>query len=447
LSVHLVSLAPALQDLFTTSADRLARDVGLVRRDRCLTGSVLAQALVFGWAEQPRGGLDDLLAAHPRAGCSVQALHQRLTPAAVTFLEQLLRLALQRSLALAGPRALPLLERFAGVWVEDCTSFALPASCAAAFPGCGGLPGQGQAGIKLAVRYGLDSGALDCQPAAPQRAGDVPLAGRWPDLPPGSLRLADLGFFDAARLGRDSENGVGWVSRLPCQVRVEGPDGRFVPLADWLGRQKGGSVEAWVRVVEYRPLRCRLLCWRCPAAVAARRRRRLERAERKHRRKRRKPLSRRRRVWCAWTVLVTNLPAQRASAEEVWVLYRLRWQIELLFKRWKSGAALGQSRGQKRERVLCEWLAKLLGQVVLNGLTQLEGGPLSRRSRVRALRRVRGWLRHLVEALAHAEAVPAVQGQLEALQRVLQRLPLRPRRRKRPTAFELLQEPSRGGLS
>ena len=62
----------------------------------------------------------------------------------------------------------------------------------------------------------------------------------------------------AARLERDSGNGVGWVSRLPCQVCVEGPGGRFVPLADWLGRQAGDFVEAWVRVVEYRPLPCRL---------------------------------------------------------------------------------------------------------------------------------------------------------------------------------------------
>ena len=40
------------------------------------------------------------------------------------------------------------------------------------------------------------------------------------------------------------------------------------------------------------------------------------------------------------TLLVTNLPRTRFSAEQVGQLYRLRWQVELLFKEWKSYANL-----------------------------------------------------------------------------------------------------------
>ena len=38
--------------------------------------------------------------------------------------------------------------------------------------------------------------------------------------------------------------------------------------------------------------------------------------------------------------LVTNLPRRRYSAEQVAQAYQLRWQIELLFKEWKSYANL-----------------------------------------------------------------------------------------------------------
>ena len=39
-------------------------------------------------------------------------------------------------------------------------------------------------------------------------------------------------------------------------------------------------------------------------------------------------------------MLVTNLARSRFSAEQVGQLYRLRWQVELLFKEWKSYANL-----------------------------------------------------------------------------------------------------------
>ena len=55
------------------------------------------------------------------------------------------------------------------------------------------------------------------------------------------------------------------------------------------------------------------------------------------------------------------------SAQEAQVLYRVRWQLELLFKLWKGvGEIDGGSgwRSQKPERILCEVYAKLPGQIV-----------------------------------------------------------------------------------
>jgi len=40
------------------------------------------------------------------------------------------------------------------------------------------------------------------------------------------------------------------------------------------------------------------------------------------------------------TYLLTNLPADRFDGDTVAALYRLRWQIELVFKEWKSYASL-----------------------------------------------------------------------------------------------------------
>jgi len=70
---NFTSLAPALQTIFTEVADELARDVNLVKRKRKLTGSVLAQTLVFGWLDKPMATLEELADFAMAAG--VVAVH------------------------------------------------------------------------------------------------------------------------------------------------------------------------------------------------------------------------------------------------------------------------------------------------------------------------------------------------------------------------------------
>ena len=60
---------------------------------------------------------------------------------------------------------------------------------------------------------------------------------------------------------------------------------------------------------------------------------------------------------------MTNVPRAVVSAREVWVLARVRWQIEILFRVWKSVLQVDAWRSQSPWRVLCEVYAKLPGVV------------------------------------------------------------------------------------
>ena len=55
---------------------------------------------------------------------------------------------------------------------------------------------------------------------------------------------------------------------------------------------------------------------------------------------------------CGWTVFFTNVPRWLLSLQEAWVMYRVRWQVELLFKMWKSDCKVDESRSEAPERVL-----------------------------------------------------------------------------------------------
>lgn len=70
----------------------------------------------------------------------------------------------------------------------------------------------------------------------------------------------------------------------------------------------------------------------------------IEKAHRKLERKQQKkqrPVSARAREFACYVVVFTTLPSEQADAPQVMEYYRLRWQIELTFKRLKSIAHLG----------------------------------------------------------------------------------------------------------
>jgi hypothetical protein len=84
------------------------------------------------------------------------------------------------------------------------------------------------------------------------------------------------------------------------------------------------------------------------------------------------PISKERLALLGWLIFVTNVPASMLSVEQVALLYRVRWQIELVFKLWKSFCGLRHVANLRRDRLLTELYARLIGVV----LTHFLIGPL-----------------------------------------------------------------------
>ncbi len=144
-------LTQALQTLFTTTADRLARRTGFVQRTSKLTGAAFVQALVFGWLANPQASVEALAQAAAAVGVAIsaQGLDQRFTEASAVFLEGMLTAAVQTVIA-ADPVAIPLLERFSAVVLLDSSTITLPAALALWWPGCS----TGTAAHRASVRRG-----------------------------------------------------------------------------------------------------------------------------------------------------------------------------------------------------------------------------------------------------------------------------------------------------
>src|SRR5262249_19745903 len=102
----------------------------------------------------------------------------------------------------------------------------------------------------------------------------------------------------------------------------------------------------------------RAACRRGGARAAVARQRRAQ--VRRDAKQRRRPVSRRKLDLCDWNILLTNAPPALLAARDAGAVRRVRWQIELVFKVFKSEGGLEKTLARDRWRVLAELYGKLL---------------------------------------------------------------------------------------
>ena len=427
-------ISRALQMLLTTTANDLAHETGFVRRASKLTGARFVQALVFGWLDAPQATVQQLAQMAGTVGVAIspQGLDQRFTPAAAQLLYRVLEAAV-RHLVAREPVAIPLLQRFDGVYLLDSSTVLLPDELADRWPGCGGGDGTGRhtaAAVKLQVQLDLVTGLLRGPVVQEGRAHDR-AAPQQTDFPRGALRLADLGYFRLEVFATLHERGCYWLSRLHALAQVFDAQGQELPLVEWLATRREPWLDLPVTLGGAQRLPARLLAVRVAPEVAAARRKRLHaEAQRKGR-----PVSLRRLALADWTLLVTNVPATLLSREEALVLVRARWQIELLFKLWKDQGLLDESRSTKPWRRLCEFYAKLLGLVLQHWLLVLSCWHHPDRSLRQAAQTVRRYVTTVALALPTATRLAHILHQIQACLRVGCRIT---KRQQAPSTYQLL---------
>ena len=354
-------VSEAMQSVLTTVADTAARTSGFVQRASKCTGALFTQTLVLGFLSNPAATREELAQTAATLGLSIspQALDQRLTETAAECLLTVLDHAAATFLA-ANPVAIPLLERFNGVYIQDSTLIDLPTTLAHIWRGSGNQHTDTAARLKLSVRLNLTTGALLGPHPDHGLTSDRTIALQDAPIPAGALRIADLGFFELDVLHAIGQADGYWLTRPQVTTVMSDQQGQRLDLPSFLARQEAASVDVPIHLGARARLPCRLLAQRVPQEVADQRRRRI-RAEAK--RRGRTPNATQL-LLADWTILVTNVPPEQLSVPEALVLGRARWQIELLFKLWKSHGQIDEWRSSKAGAILCELYAKVIAMIV-----------------------------------------------------------------------------------
>jgi hypothetical protein len=405
----ITELSHTLQELLGGKANELAKSTGFIQRQRQVTGAGFAQALILGGLSEANASRKQIHQQALEAGLklSVQGFDQRFTVKAGEFMQALLARTLDEVVQ-SNVQRVPLPE-FKGVYISDCTR----------------LPWQFRA-LKLGLRFELQQGELKAC-LMDIKTNDQKAAVVEADLPKGALHLGDLGFFKLARFRKWQVQGVYWLSRYKTGTILRTVTGEVVNLKSLLT----GTEEIRMKVLVgggKEPVEAELVAAPLSQDALNQRQARLKEQARLDQR----PLSAAQTELMAWTIYLSNIPD--LSFEQAFILARTRWQIELIFKLWKSHAAILRSRSADPVRQFCEGLGKLIGVMIAHWTLLLAAWEMDSVSSLDALH----IFRKQVSLLQRALRRPALFDEFFAvLQEQLALAPRRSRRQKVPLAFQL----------
>jgi hypothetical protein len=428
-------VSQAMQTVLTTAAQQADAKLHYTKRpDRAkFSASTLVQTLVLGWLAHPDATVEQLSQSAARVGveASPQAIDQRFTFATANLLQIVLSEAMHQAISSDGV-AIPILQRFSGVRLHDGTTITLPNQLREQWAGCGGRTEAGTAAaLKCGVQLDLLTGALTALDLVNGRTHDGALPCQQQELPAGSLRLADLGFYNLQRLLELDRAQVYFLSKLRPNATISAPGLPWLDLATFVSEHAASGYDGWVVIGKQHRLRARLLVAAVPQEVADQRRRRI----RQEAREKGQNASAAALLLAAWTILITNAPPELLRLEEAQIVARARWQIELLFKLWKSYGQIDSWRTHKPERILCEVYAKLLAMVLQHWVLLVGCWSYADKSLTKAAAVVRDHAIELASAQARTERLSEV---LETIERVLKRTARMNTRCKHPNTYQLL---------
>lgn len=346
----------------TAQIEACARRTGFVRRTSKITGKVFLALVTVGTWGLAKTSLGQLAAKGMQLPTPVdfspEALHQRMTQRAVAFLRAMLQRAFAKFHSATPWCEDGLFAPFTAVHIADSTGFALPATLKDSFPGNGGGASVAGAKIQLVWEYLSHSFAhlaLVAGTTPDNKYVDtvVQLAQR------GALFLFDLGYFKVRALAQIAETEAYFLTRHHHQTALfEAVAGRLRPveLAVWLRTEPQRLLERPLFLGAQDRVAVRLIAARVPETVVNERRRKARQTARK----RGYTPSQAHLTLLAWNLFITNVPRTVWLPTTVCKAYTLRWQVELVFKSWKSDLHLATLPTKTPEPTLCYLYGRLL---------------------------------------------------------------------------------------
>lgn len=297
-----------------------------------------------------------------------QGIDKRFTEQAVSFIKAVFEKYMVSKILNASIDA-GWLAHFSQVRIKDGTRFDVPGEFSDKLPGSGGSASK--AGVCIQYEFDLKSGKILDLTITPANRPDVTDAKETKGkVEEGDLLIRDLGYFVLESFAHAIQSRASLISRLDAKTCVyQERNGKlekldFDAIYQYMASNKLSRIEKDVIVGQKAQLPLRLIIELMPEEVFSKRMRKVNKGNKKKGYHTSEEYSKRAR----FNLLVTNIPEGTIPAQAISALYKLRWQVELVFKIWKSTFGIDNTRKMKYHRWLCLLYAKLLAIVINWGI-------------------------------------------------------------------------------
>jgi Transposase DDE domain len=364
---HTDIIIPNISNIVSSQfCKKMALKTGFVKRStNRLNGYEFVKAMILG------SGNDTLLTYkkriihfNPNGKMSLSGLAQKINQPSA---EDLMFQVFTKCLINLYEKVTSNIKNISRILIQDSTCIPLNKKLRAIYSGSGGH--HKNAGIKIDCIYDYTNEAiLDVQ----HHARTVPDANNgcaiFKHLQPNDLVLRDLGYFKIENFKKIEEQSAYYVSRLKSELLVylRSEDEKALTFIEFLKKKlRNTNFLDCISYIGKGKQKVRLIVNKLPDEVVNQRLRRANRESQV----RRTTLSDSKRAFLSYTILITNLPQEMASAKDILMLYGIRWRIELVFKEWKSQICIGNITGTNIHRIRCLIYGRLCLLLILNKLT------------------------------------------------------------------------------
>jgi hypothetical protein len=340
----------------------LARKSGFQQRESKLKPAEFVDMLMFSHFDHSQLSLQECcneLALHHQKPLSKVALHRRFNTGSVEFLKLVLAEQISSKLTLDYPA-----ERwgpFVKVVAHDSCKFVLPKEYMDAYPGYGSF-GKESGMMNIQFSYDLKQGNWESLELTKATENDAIHTKKTLErICKGDLHIRDLGFVTQEYLKKIIDKEAFFLNRLNPKCKAVEHD--TCSAVDWRKRYKDmlcngkAYFETMVTIGEgKKAFSCRLVAVLLPEDAYNERVRKAQKQAKNHGH----TLTDEYKERCRFSTFITNVGQEIFKIIDIIQLYRLRWQIELMFKNWKSLLDIHRVKVVKKERLECQLLAKLI---------------------------------------------------------------------------------------
>lgn len=289
---------------------------------------------------------------------SKQSLDERFSERTVEFVKEVFVQALEIELGYCYNGTL--FPQFNYIRIKDSTKFNIDDRLEKQFKGSGGRECK-KACVCIQYEYDIKSGKILDLSIMPGASSDATNARDTQcNINSRDLVIRDLGYYNLEILSSFQESGAYFISRLNTSTSVyyadSGTQISFKELYNEMVHKNISLMEINALVSKGQKKMLRLLVTIIPETEYEKRIRKIN----KYNKEKGYSTSDDYKSRARFNIFISNITKDMMSVEDILLIYRLRWQIELTFKTWKSVCAIDKLQPMKYERFICVLISKLI---------------------------------------------------------------------------------------